>query len=301
MKIFKTEKGKRAVFESYDRLLAAWGVEFEERFIDGSFGRTHVILAGNESKPPLLLFHGVGDNSSLMWIYNAKGLCERFRIIAVDTMGGAGKSEPGHRYDKGFSLRKWQGEILDSLKLEKTYAAGVSYGSYLAQLIASAFPERIMGIVAMSGTLFCAGALKASNKRMLTVFLPALLVPFGKNGGKARLIKALTGPKRDKVFENRELFNHWNMLMSKYAGPMAQRRHDRKELSEEEIASFREKALFLIGEKDELFYEQAVTNFAKYDINYRIIEGVGHTLNHEEPEIANRAIINFLLEGKLEK
>jgi pimeloyl-ACP methyl ester carboxylesterase len=300
MNVFKSEKAKLAVFASYDRLLKAWGVEYEERYLEGSFGRTHVILAGNSANPPLLLFHGVGDNSALMWIYNAKGLCERFRIIAIDTMGGAGKSEPGPGYGKGFSLRAWQGEILDALKIDTCYAAGVSYGSYMVQLLTASFPDRVARVAAMAGALYCSGARKASNRRMMSIVLPALLFPLGKNGGKARLLQALTGPKRERIFMNPELYAHWNLLFKHHRGPIAQRFHKREEFLEADIAVIKGKSLFLTGDKDELFYEQAIGDFQKNGVVYRILEGVGHTLNHEEPEITNKMVSDFLLDGKIE-
>lgn len=82
--------------------------------IDTTYGTTHVIACGNEDNPPLVLFHGVGDDSALMWNYNAKFLSEHYRIYAVDTIGGPGKSVPS-----------------------------VSHGGYLAQLYALHRLERV--------------------------------------------------------------------------------------------------------------------------------------------------------------
>ena len=65
MKVFKNEKAKRKVFETYNQLLSAWGVELQEGDIDTKYGSTHIIACGDESNPPLVLFHGVGDNSAL--------------------------------------------------------------------------------------------------------------------------------------------------------------------------------------------------------------------------------------------
>jgi len=62
--VFKNEKARAAVMSSYDDLLQLWGTGFETRDIVTRFGATHCLIAGQASNPPLLLFHGVGDNSA---------------------------------------------------------------------------------------------------------------------------------------------------------------------------------------------------------------------------------------------
>lgn len=77
-KVFKSEKKQKAVYESYNHLLAEWDVAYEEKVIEGTYGNTHLIIAGNPDHIPVLLFHGVGDNSAVMWIYNIKDLSKEF-------------------------------------------------------------------------------------------------------------------------------------------------------------------------------------------------------------------------------
>ncbi|CAM3586491.1 hypothetical protein [Marinicrinis lubricantis] len=75
---FKSASGMRQIYDSYNRLLEAWNIPVEERDIETSYGKTHLISAGDSQNPPLLLFHGTADNSAMMWIYNAKALAEHF-------------------------------------------------------------------------------------------------------------------------------------------------------------------------------------------------------------------------------
>ena len=115
MKVFKSKKAEKLVLDTYNQLLVMWDVDIEERDISTSYGSTHVVLCGNEANPPLILFHGVGDNSALMWIYNAKALSHHFRVIAVDTIGGPGKSVPNKKYSKDFDDAKWIDEIANEV------------------------------------------------------------------------------------------------------------------------------------------------------------------------------------------
>lgn len=77
---------------SYNKLLHAWGTDLEERYIETTYGLTYIIIAGDHSTPPLMLFHGTVDNSAMMWIYNMKDLSKEFYVIAVDTIGRSGKA-----------------------------------------------------------------------------------------------------------------------------------------------------------------------------------------------------------------
>jgi pimeloyl-ACP methyl ester carboxylesterase len=102
MKVFKSEKVKNKILCTYDQILEMWNVNKEEKDIITIYGTTHVIMCGNKNNPPLILFHGVGDNSAIMWIYNAAVLSRHFRLYAIDTIGGPGKSCPNKNYNKDF-------------------------------------------------------------------------------------------------------------------------------------------------------------------------------------------------------
>lgn len=72
--VFKNNKGKERVWDSYQQLVDMWSIPLEEIDIPTKCGITHCIVAGQKSNPPLLLFHGVGDNSAVMWILNIEEL-----------------------------------------------------------------------------------------------------------------------------------------------------------------------------------------------------------------------------------
>ena len=291
-KIFKNAAGENEVLSSYDKLLTTWNVPVEERDIEGKYGVTHVITAGDRDRPPLLLFHGVGDNSALMWSFNAAALAGQFRLIAVDTLGAPGKSRPGPGYGTGFSIADWQGELLDSLALKRVYAAGVSYGCYMAQSLIVHFPERVARAVGMSGAVFGQGAQAASTRRMVPMMLNALLHPFR---GRQRLLRLLIGPRYEEILKDPEYLRHWELLRKHYR-TMAQRFHKRVEFSNEEAALFRGRMLFLIGREDALFYGQALESYARYGVTYKVIEDAGHSLNAQFPALVDGEIIGFLLD-----
>lgn len=295
VKRFKSEAGRRLIYESYDRLLALWGMDVEEKDIDTRFGKTHVIISGHKENPPLLLFHGVGDNSALMWIYNIRELAKHFYVIAVDTIGGPGKSEPGENYFRSFEQALWIDDILNSLGLDQVYIAGVSNGAYLTQYYAIKRSHRIIKIVCMSGGIALKGG-KHVIVRMLKVFLPEALFPTEKN--TVKLMKKLCGPNADVVLNNEELMKHWRYLL-KYFNNRAMFFHKLITFETDEITNIRGRALFLIGECDPLSYHSdAVKALEANKLNYKIIKDAGHGINHEQSTLINNEVISFLLNAQ---
>lgn len=292
LKRFKSSEGKQLIYESYDRLLELWGVSKEEIDIDTTYGKTHIIISGNRANSPLLLFHGTGDNSAMAWLNNVQELTKHFYIMTVDTFAGSGKSEPNDTYFKKFDPALWVDDILNTLNIYKTSIAGVSYGVNLTLSYAIKNPDRLSKIVCMAGYIPVKGiksyllVLKA-----LKVFFPQIFIPTEKSAIK--LLRKICGPNLNSVLENKELKNHWLYIL-KHSRPHKQKIifYDNKVFS-----TFRDKAIFLIGEFDRLvYYPSVIELFHENSLNYKIIKNAGHMINLEQPELINKEIINFLLQ-----
>ncbi|PWW39915.1 MULTISPECIES: alpha/beta fold hydrolase [Paenibacillus] len=186
---------KQLIYESYDKLLKSWGIDFEERDIETTFGSTHIIRVGDPTLPPLLLFHGTADNSAMMWIYNIRMLSGKFFIIAVDAVGGSGKSEPNYNYYKNFNQIVWIDELLASSEIHRTNIAGVSYGAYLSYYYALKRPNKVEKAICMAGRI-PSSQFEVISK-MMTAFLPEALFPTEKNCKK--LLRKLSGPIRKQL------------------------------------------------------------------------------------------------------
>lgn len=283
---YKKEEGKRLVYDSYNRLLKLWNVEKEEKDIQTTFGKTHIIIVGKKENPPLMLFHGVGDNSAIMWIYNVQELSKHFFIIAVDTIGGPGKSEPNQAYFKKINQSLWINEILDSMNIGKANIAGVSNGSYLASYFTIKNSNRVNKIVCMSGGVV------SSPIRMIMAFMPEALFPNEESTKK--LLRKLCAPNSDAFEKNDDIMLHWNYLL-KYFNNMAMSYHKYSKLLSLEYSVLKDKALYLIGEYDKLaYFPKAIKALSDNGMYYKIVKNAGHGINHEQPEIINKEIINFI-------
>lgn len=296
MKVYRSEKSKQKITETYDKLLAKWDTPLEEMDIKTYYGTTHIIVCGREQYPPLVLFHGVGDDSALMWIYNAKKLAEHFRIYAVDTMGGPGKSRPNANYTKAFDQAVWIDDIFDGLGLHRAYLAGVSNGAYITQHYAILRPEKVIKAICLSGSAVSDEAGKSPLGRMLKVFLPEALFPTDRN--VVRLIRKLMGADYKRFTENPVIMEHYAGLLRGFNN-MAMTYHKIKVFTPEQILSLKGKVLFLCGEKDPLGNKELTEEIMrKYQLDYRFFKDVGHGINHEIPDEINRIIIEYFSESK---
>lgn len=290
MKVYKSEKAKKRVLDTYDQLLAMWNVDIKEEDIPTTYGTTHVILCGGENNPPLVLFHGVGDNSALMWLYNADALSRHFRIYAIDTLGGPGKSRPNEKYDNNFDDIQWIDEVLDGLKLAKVYMAGVSNGAYLAQYYGIHRTERVMRMICMAGSVPVGDS--GPLKNMLKIFLPEALFPTKMN--TVKLLRKLSG-KNSAVFTgNPVVMEHYRFLLKGFNN-MAMRFHKVKNFNDEQVEMIREKTLYLIGEVDPFAVLGGKSMLLQYKMNARFFHDVGHGINHEIAEEINKLIPKYLI------
>lgn len=291
MKVFKSKVAEKRVMDSYHLLLEAWNVETEERDIPTTYGDTHIILCGKESNPPLVLFHGVGDNSALMWVYNAKALAQHFRIIAIDTIGGPGKSKPNANYNKTFDVVKWIDETLAALGLDQgqVYIAGVSNGTYLAQKYGLHRPDKVMKIICMAGSVPVGNF--GSMKMMMKIFFPEALFPTQNN--VIKLLQKLTGSNSHVFTDNPIILEHYHALLKGFNN-MAMRYHKIIHFNEDQIEAISSKTLYLVGEDDPFAQLGGKQALLQYRMNAQFFPRVGHGINHEIAEQVNLIMISYL-------
>ena len=291
MRKYKNASGGRLILETYDLLLQTWGVSFQEEDIDTTFGRTHLVMAGDPQAPPLLLFHGVGDDSAFMWRYNAYELARHFHVYAIDTIGGPGKSEPNQQYFAAFDPVIWLDDVLAAKKLNQVYLAGVSNGAYLVQRYIVNRPHNVIRAVCLAGGIAVKGH-KGPMLKMMLLFLPEALFPSEKNMKKL-VVKLTASP--EKLISDPLNMRHWHALL-KYFNNRYMMAHKPAGFTDAEIAVIKEKALFLIGSSDRLVYSsESLALLDQYQLNCRIIEGAGHAVNHEQPDVVHQEMLGHLL------
>ncbi len=111
----------------------------------------HLFDTGDESRPPVLLLHGLGDEADT-WRHVLPLLAGDYRVIAPD-LPGFGSSEKAKRnYSIPFFAAAML-ELLDFLSLSWVVLAGHSMGAMIAQTIALEHAERAEKLILIDGSL----------------------------------------------------------------------------------------------------------------------------------------------------
>jgi pimeloyl-ACP methyl ester carboxylesterase len=143
--LYKSQAGYEAVMALYDEGLRGWPVPYESRYVDTRYGSTHVLVAGRENAPPLVVFHGWSGSSCGAHVeYDLPTLASRFRLYFVDTIGQSGRSGPNRPPTNGPAYGEWALDLLDSLGIVRAYIAGISGGGYLTLKLASFASKRVV-------------------------------------------------------------------------------------------------------------------------------------------------------------
>ena len=291
MKVYRNKKAGKKIIETYDRLLENWGCDYLEKDIETTFGTTHIIETGKEDGEPVILFHGVGDDSALMWIFNAKALGEKFKLYALDTIGGPGKSRPNENYKDKYDDVIWIDEVLSKLGLQKATFIGVSMGGYLVQLYSLRRPEKVVKAISISGAVH-AGTKKKGAKTLMSIFLPEALFPTDKN--VVKLLKKLSGKYYAVFTENELILEHYKYLLKGFNN-MAMNPHNVSGgFNSEEVDKIRDKVVFLVGDEDP--FEKLGGKQLMLDLNMNVTfyPDAGHGLNHELADEINQKIIEIM-------
>ena len=161
---------------------------FGEAWIETRYGQTHVILAGDRSGTPVVVFQGgnVTNPITLSWF---ESLSEEYYLIAPDTPGEPGKSDSGDGIDYG----TWVCDLLDGLDVETAAMIGPSHGAGVVLEAAARAPDRITA----AALVVPAGFGTPLSMALARVVLPSLAYRFVRRQGF--LDRALAGLCSDHV------------------------------------------------------------------------------------------------------
>lgn len=147
--IYRSPEGEAELAAFYEEALARLVPGCGARMIGTSLGETHVILAGPEDAPPLVVLPGGNflNPLCLSWFMPLAGA---FRVYAPDIVGQPGRSAQNRPSAKGDGHARWLVEVLDGLGLGRVPFVGISYGAGLVLRLAGLAPERIAGSALVS-------------------------------------------------------------------------------------------------------------------------------------------------------
>ena len=143
--VFPSAEVHASLMAMYDAKLAEWPVPYEGLDVSTRYGTAHVVAAGRDMSPPLILLH-MAACTSFIWAPVIASLASVYRTYAVDIIGDVNKSmlaDRAHRPRTGAELAEWLCEVSDALDVHRSDVVAASYGGWLGMHYATLAPARV--------------------------------------------------------------------------------------------------------------------------------------------------------------
>jgi pimeloyl-ACP methyl ester carboxylesterase len=128
---FRTDDARAAYCDLYDAALATSPMPVIETDVETSFGRTHVLTAGDPSKPPLVAIHPLAF-SSTSWLPLLPTFAANHSVTVIDAVGDLNKSVASKPMTRASHVVAWLDEALSTLEIKRAAMVGMSMGSWMS-------------------------------------------------------------------------------------------------------------------------------------------------------------------------
>jgi pimeloyl-ACP methyl ester carboxylesterase len=290
----KSPAVSREIKNNYNSILKMWPVPYESKYINTSYGKTHIITWGKKKNPPLILLHGLG-NCALVWIFIARQLADHFYVIAPDTVGDIGLSVPVKSFKNTKDYAEWFFELLNNIGMNEVNVAGISWGGGVALQAAVTHPNRINRMVVMSPAW---GIKMPRVVALLQHVLPVAIFPSQESVmelfGWLSVKRPLCSGKEEDAVVNFHIFAFKHYKPSSFVIP--------KVFTDDELKQIKVPILLLMGDSEVLYSDpNDVIERAKKNIPYinvKIIPKAGHLIIFDRSDIVGGEMMVFLKENK---
>lgn len=283
--IYKSVEGKKLITEHYESYLQTFGFDVERIFIETSFGKTHMLVAGPVEGKPLFILQG-GNCINPMTLSWFLPLLNQYRIYAPDTIGHPGFSDETRVSAQDDSFAKWITELMDYFTIEKSAFIGPSYGAGIILRLATFMPDKISCAILVSP----AGIKLGSKLKMIKEVLVPLVL-FNVTSSKKNLT-TITNNMSENSMKDRDR----NIIgdIFKYV----KLEQDMPKLTEKkELIDYKAPTLIIAGKKDIFFPENKMRRIAKEIIpnliGFKSFD-MGHFPSEQDLTKVNKEILDFL-------
>jgi 2-hydroxy-6-oxonona-2,4-dienedioate hydrolase len=272
-------------------------VEFSQGFIDAGGYRTRYLHAGDSSKPPLVLLHGITGHAEA-YVRNLESHAKHFDVWAIDFIGHGYSAKPEHPLEIPDYLKQVAG-FLDAIGAERASFSGESLGGWVTARFAQLHPERVDRIVlnTMGGTM----ANPKVMERLYTLSMDAARDPSWERV-RTRLEWLMADPSMvtDDLIRTRQMVFQqpdWLMACEMNMALQDPETRSRNMITDDDLRAIEAPALVLWTTKDPSGPVDEGRRIASLIPNARlaIMENCGHWPQYEDTATFNRLHLDFLL------
>lgn len=272
-------------------------VEFNQGFLQAGPYRTRYLHTGDDSKPLLLLLHGITGHAEA-YARNLAAHGEHFNTYAIDFIGHGYSTKPEHPLEIRHYIDQIQ-HVLDALGADKAYFSGESLGGWVTARFAQLHPDKVERIAlnTMGGTM----ANPKVMERLLTLSTEAANDPSWERV-KARLEWLMADPAMvtdDLIKTRQQIFQQpdWKMACQMNMALQDLETRQRNMLTDDDLGQIQAEALVIWTTKDPSGPVDEGRRISELLPNgsLAVIENAGHWPQYEQTEEFNRIHLDFLL------
>lgn len=253
--------------------------------------RVHYKSYGDKVGPgreALVLIHGWSCNLDY-WRDSIPELAKRNRVIAIDLPGHGQSDKPEVSYSMDLFARAVAAVMKDA-KVERAVLVGHSMGTPIARQFYRKYPAKTLGIVIVDGSLRPFG-----DKKLMDTFLAGFRGPNYVEAGK-QMFAGMAGPNLSPEIMARIQASFMNtpqhVLVSAMEG-MADDSIWGADKINVPVLAYMAKSPFWPPDTEQ--FDRGIAP----NLDFQMIDGVGHFLMMEKPQQFNVAVIAYLVKNKL--
>jgi pimeloyl-ACP methyl ester carboxylesterase len=283
------------------------GVELRSGLIDTNGTRLHVVQAGPEDGPPVILLHGYPE---FWWGWHeqiARLARAGFRVIAPDQRGYNASDKPAGI--EAYQVDQLTGDVLglmDALEIRQAYLAGHDWGGAIAWYLVIEHPERFRKLVMFNSAhprAWVEARKEPTQEETINWFRTFFQIPWlpevtARLGNWGLLAKNLRDTSRDGTFPESDLDYYryaWDRDGAMQAMINWYRASFRYPKTLEGDGRVAVPTRIVWGMQDRFFASRMGRLSVEQCSNATLVElpDAGHWLLHEEPERTSREMIEF--------
>ncbi len=239
---------------------------------------------------PLLMIMGLGA-ASVLWWRTRPALARRYRTVAFDNRG-VGRSEvPAGPYSMAV-MASDAAAVLDAAGVERAHIFGLSMGGMIAQEFALQYPQRVVSLILGCTAAGGPHAVRAEAEVTRVLTARATMTPEEAENAFIPILYDVATP-RERIDEDLEKRRAWFATPQGYSAQLqaifAWQSYDR-------LPQITAPTLVIHGANDRLVPPGNGELIASRIPGARLvlIPGANHLFTTDQPELAHRAVIEFL-------
>jgi pimeloyl-ACP methyl ester carboxylesterase len=250
-----------------------------------------------QGTPVVFVHEFAGDAGS--WDLQVRFFARRYRTIVYDARGYPPSDVPEDpaAYSQDQAVADLVG-LLDALSIPKAHVVGLSMGGYATLHFGLRHPGRALSIT-VAGCGYGSGGDRKDFHKDVEYVVKQL-----KEGGMARVAEFYTkGPTRVQFIDKDP--KGWREFYDRFAAQSAlghaltmsgvQRTRPSVFELEDQLTKCEVPALIMTGDEDDPCLEPGIFMKRKMPrAGLLVIPNAGHTINLEDPDVFNRAVLDFL-------